>query len=78
MSEASATIREFSRVAWIEDGVVVTSNVGLTAAIVLTDEGYACPAQPYPLREQAQPICAERLGEVDQTTFRAAASALTR
>lgn len=46
--------------------------------VVLTDEGHACLSQAYPLWEQAQVACAERLGEVDQTTFRAAASALSR
>ncbi len=45
--------------------------------VVLTDEGRACLSQAYPLWEQAQAICAKRLGEVDQTTFRAAVRALS-
>ncbi|WP_019905848.1 MarR family transcriptional regulator [Methylobacterium sp. 77] len=45
--------------------------------ILLTDEGRAVLTEAYPLWEEAQAACAEQLGTVDQTNFRAAVTALS-
>ncbi|KQO53939.1 MarR family transcriptional regulator [Methylobacterium sp. Leaf86] len=45
--------------------------------ILLTDEGRTVLAQAYPLWEKAQAACAEHLGAIDQTIYRAAVAALT-
>ncbi|CAA2101916.1 Organic hydroperoxide resistance transcriptional regulator [Methylobacterium bullatum] len=45
--------------------------------ILLTDEGRTVLADAYPLWKKAQAACAEQLGAIDQTNYRAAVAALT-